>query len=122
MAAFPSEIFFDNDFNVNAGEVGAPLQTRASTTGVVTNFAGQTITCFISTTKDATATAIHADLSITLTEDGSNPGVYWGGFSGDKITLRLAGLVDTKVYVIFRSGQNYRRVEEVMVRDPRSGA
>ena len=91
-------LYLDNDFNVAAGvnDDGTlnPLNFRDAATGAVSRFTGETITCFVALANGEEATAVHGDLSITLTEDAVADGVYWGGFSGDKITQHLKTYLD----------------------------
>jgi hypothetical protein len=123
MADFPGELFLDNDFLVRAGSATEPLMVESPTTGVVGAFTGQTLTAFLSASEDHDATTIHANTSITLTESGTVPGFYLGGFSGANHTAHTLAFVDLPLYLHVTDPSGiYHRVETVMVRSVRSGA
>ena len=119
MADFPGELKLDNDFLVRAGAADEPLLVEHPTTGVVGPFTGQTLTAFLSTTDVYNATALDADVTITMTESGTVPGFYLGNFQGQLHTPHTAAYVDQPLFVHV---QDPNGVEQIMVRDPRTGA
>lgn len=114
--AIPAEIYCDNDLPIEVG----PINIRAFATGAISLGTGITVNAMLSATNTVSATPIHADLSIVLTEGVGSTAVFYGGWNGDKLTSRLLPTYkDAVVYVIVWSGQDFRVVGSVTVRDVR---
>lgn len=118
MASF--DLPLDNDYGVVAGP-GTELDL---TTGGTKPFIGPTVTALISATEQpahadtGADTPIDASLEITL--GATNVAGRWAGvFQGADLRAHLASYVGQTVYVVIRSGSDYRKPYAHHVRDPR---
>lgn len=94
--------------------------------------AGLSLECFVSVGNLQASVMVHADLNVTpvfgtytIPKIGATPervGVacYRAQFDGDKITAQGAALVDQKVYLMVREGQNLRVFAELYIRESRA--
>jgi hypothetical protein len=80
------------------------------------------LTAFLSLAKGQSATAIHASLSVALTEV-SGTGFYMGTILGSAITAQLASYVDTStpVFLVIRDGTSERDYWECRVVSAKRG-
>lgn len=103
----------DNDFDASitlTNSDGSPL------TGLLN------VIAFISETRQqTTATAIHSDLQVSLTETPASSGIYVGVIQGSAITERLCNAVPSytnrRVYLMRKTGQDYHKPVTCRVRD-----
>ena len=95
--AIALETFFDNDAAISVGALPT----------------GLTVTWFIAAAADSN-TAVHSDVSGTLTEDSGPPVLYAGVLEGSAITERL--VADTQYFLVIRVAQDLRVVGSFTVR------
>ena len=120
--ALPDEIFCDNDLPIAVG----PISIKSFATGATSVGTGLTVKAMISasnalpSTPGQGGTPINAALTITLTEEAGGTGNYFGGWDGNVLTaFLLPTYKDAIVYIIVWSGQDFRVVGSVTVRDVR---
>lgn len=113
--AFDPTIYIGNDYIFKVG----PINAKASPSLAVALQTGITITAFLSTSNAYNATAINAALSLTLTEDGTT-GEYAGVFEAADITTYLAGSIGSAVFLHIVKANDFRKVIELVVADPRT--
>ena len=83
---------------------------------------GLTVTAHIQATRFPGGTAIHADLTPTITEVGAT-GTYTGVIQGSAITARLTNATPTYtnklVYLIWKVGTDFHSYRTCVVKDSR---
>lgn len=90
----PDALYLDNDL-----EVEIKLTRKAATTGLTEPAAGVTgLSAYIAATPQGTA--IHADLSVNLSERSAAAGTYYGLLDGDDLTTRLTDSINETVYLV----------------------
>lgn len=90
----PDALYLDNDL-----EVEIKLTRKATTTGLTEAAAGVTgLAAHIAATPQGSA--IHADLTVNLSERSAAAGTYYGLLDGDDLTTRLTDYVNDTVYLI----------------------
>lgn len=87
-------LYLDNDL-----EVEIKLTRKATTTGLSEAAAGVTgLSAYLAATPQGSA--IHADVTVSLTERSGAAGYYYGVLDGDDLTTRLATYLNKTVYLI----------------------
>lgn len=105
------KVYFNND-----DEPEYYITRRNTSTGEVEPAAGlANVICYLSALPMPNHTAIHANLSITLTERASAPGYYYGVMQGSDIATHLATYANKAVYRILDIGSDVEGQERVTV-------
>lgn len=90
----PDALYLDNDL-----EVDIKLTRKATTTGKTEAAAGVTgLSAYVAATPQGSA--IHADVSVSLTERSAAAGTYYGVIDGDDLTTRLTDYINETVYLV----------------------
>jgi hypothetical protein len=93
-------IYLDNDFESEFALTRKNAQTGASEAAA--GLSG--LTCRLSATDGGAA--IHADVTINMSERASKAGTYYGVFDGDKLRTQLLSYVGSSVWEVFGDGTN----------------
>ena len=105
------KVYFNND-----DEPEYYITRRNTSTGEVEPAAGlANVICYLSALPMPNHTAIHANLSISLTERASAPGYYYGVMQGSDIATHLATYANKAVYRILDIGSDVEGQERVTV-------
>ncbi len=105
------KVYFNND-----DEPEYYITRRNTSTGEVEPAAGlANVICYLSALPMPNHTAIHANLSISLTERASAPGYYYGVMQGSDLATHLATYANKAVYRILDIGSDVEGQERVTV-------
>ncbi len=90
----PDALYLDNDL-----EVEIALSRKAATTGALEAAAGVTgLSAYLAATPQGAA--IHANVTVNLTERSGAPGRYFGLLQGTDLTTQLSSYLNQTVWLV----------------------